>query len=34
MRYGGKYVCSWHKADVQLALTNVCFEGKTDMTRT
>ena len=24
----------WHKADVPLALTNVCFEGRTDMTRT
>jgi hypothetical protein len=22
------HVCSWHLADVPLALTNVCFEGK------
>src|SRR6478736_8999392 len=22
------YVCFWHKADIDLALTNVCFEGK------
>ena len=26
MRYGGKYVRFWHKADMQTVLTNVCFE--------
>jgi hypothetical protein len=23
-------VCFWHKTDVPLALTNVCFEGKNE----
>ena len=26
--YGGGHVRLWHLADVPLALTNVCFEGK------
>ena len=33
-RLAAPNVCYWHIADVQLALKNVCFGGRTDMTRT
>ena len=32
MRYGGKYVCSWHKADIDFDAEHVCFRGQSGHT--